>query len=84
MIVKTSLVSKIIQITSCGHNNTPRTQSDGTLFALCEDGSLWAMPVEGGRWQTIDLPKIEETNELTNIKKVEKPFWDTISYEDCK
>lgn len=55
---------KIIQITSCGHNNTPRTQSDGTLFALCEDGSLWAMPVEGGKWQMVNLPEIEETNEI--------------------
>jgi len=32
---------KIIQISTCGHDENQITQSDFTVFALCDDGTLW-------------------------------------------
>lgn len=36
-----SVTRKIIQISTCGHDNNSNTQSDFTVFALCDDGTLW-------------------------------------------
>lgn len=33
---------KIIQIAACGHENTSTTQSTVSVFALADDGTLWA------------------------------------------
>jgi len=35
------MARKIIQIALCGHNETMMTQSEFTLFALCDDGEVF-------------------------------------------
>lgn len=52
---------KIIQITATGHANTMQTQSDWTLFALCDDGSLWMRDSSGAPWQQMSAPDFEKT-----------------------
>lgn len=46
---------KIIQIAACGHENTQATQSNLTLFALCDNGQLWELDVSGRRWHEVPL-----------------------------
>lgn len=33
--------SKVIQVSTCGVNNTSNTQCDMITTILCEDGSVW-------------------------------------------
>jgi len=47
-------IGKIIQITACGHENTSSTQSNLTLFALCDNGRLWAL--DGASWNWVEVP----------------------------
>jgi len=49
-------MGKIIQIAACGHVNTSTTQSNLTLFALCDDGRLWALNCANGSWSDVPLP----------------------------
>jgi len=45
---------KIIQITSLPESE----QFFGTIYALCDDGTVWARTISGGKkeWKQIDLP----------------------------
>jgi hypothetical protein len=52
-------MGKIIQIAIAGHNNTPNTQCEWTLIALCDDGRLWGMS-NTGHWAEIPLPIVSK------------------------
>jgi hypothetical protein len=53
-------MGKIIQIAACGHEHTLRTGAPMTLFALCDDGSLWEFKGTDGSWRKVPLPKTIE------------------------
>ena len=52
--------SKIIQIACCGHNHTLTTEPNLTLFALCDNGSLWVLNSADWYWSEVPLPKIPD------------------------
>lgn len=55
---------KIIQIVACGE--------DATLFALCDDGSVWHQELKRGRvlWvKEDDIPQDEEVTERKPSKR---------------
>lgn len=54
-------MAKVIQITATGHANTMNTQSDWTLFALCDDGSIWMRDSSGTPWCQMSAPDFEKT-----------------------
>lgn len=47
---------KIIQIAACGHDNTQATQSNLSLFALCDDGRLYCLNGASFIWNEVPLP----------------------------
>lgn len=49
-------MKKVIQIAIGGHANTSQTQSDVTLVALCNDGTMWVMNGFCGDWREVTLP----------------------------
>lgn len=49
---------RIIQITAAGHENVSTTQCNLTLFALCNDGTVWEM--QNGRSNWMRVPDIPE------------------------
>jgi hypothetical protein len=51
---------KIIQIAMTGHENTPFTQSEWTLIALYDDGSLWTRNNRNCNWEKLPLPLPED------------------------
>jgi hypothetical protein len=68
-------MAKIIQIAIAGHANTSQTQSDWTMIALYDDGSLMSMD-NRGNWHDIPLPaktKFQEPNTPDNLGI--KPYW---------
>lgn len=57
---------KIIQIAAAGHANTSATQSDLTMFALCDDGTTWAIDSAKCQWlifPEIPQPKQQDTDQ---------------------
>jgi hypothetical protein len=69
-------VGKIIQIAACGHENTSATQSNMTLFALCDDGRLWALNGATWDWDAVPLPIPESDNGDPY------PHWNSMSEAD--
>ena len=68
-------MAKIIQIAIAGHANTSQTQSDWTMIALYDDGSLMSMD-NRGNWHDIPIPaktKFQEPNTPDNLGI--KPYW---------
>lgn len=49
---------KIIQISSCGVENTMSTQCNLLVFALCNDGTVWASRNGDSSWES--LPAIPQ------------------------
>lgn len=49
-------MKKVIQVAITGHANTSQTQSDVTLVALCNDGTMLALSGFGGEWLEIPMP----------------------------
>jgi hypothetical protein len=41
---------RVVQITATGHANTFQTQSALTLFALCDDGTIWSLNDCSAEW----------------------------------
>jgi hypothetical protein len=52
---------KVIQITACCHDNVQSTQSNGSIIALCNDGTLFMLSVNVGAEKSwIELPPIPQ------------------------
>ena len=68
-------MAKIIQIAVTGHANTFQTQSEWTMIALYDDGSLMMMD-NRGNWHDIPLP-VKVTFHDQNIPDNHgiKPYW---------
>ena len=49
---------KIVQIAAAGHENVSTTQSNLTLFALCNDGTVWDINNQQATWR--QLPPIPQ------------------------
>ena len=47
------MARKIIQISSCGVENSVITQCNAFLFALCDDGTLWEQRNTFSTWQQV-------------------------------
>lgn len=57
---------KIIQIATAGHENVSATQCNLTLFALCDDGTLWETNDQKTTWREVSpVPQSEATSFLT-------------------
>ena len=68
-------MAKIIQIAIAGHIENQFTQSEWTMIALCDDGSLMSMDNRGS-WHDIPLPaktKFQDPNTPDNLGV--KPYW---------
>jgi len=59
-------VRRVIQLAAAGHENTSRTQSDMSLFALCDDGKIFIFDFSATEW--IPLPAVPQP---TNGSKCE-------------
>ena len=56
----------IVQIVTNGHKETGRTQSEESLFALCNDGTVWCINNRDSRWRL--LPRIPQESRDYHIR----------------
>ena len=49
---------KVIQLATTGHENTSQTQSSMSLFALCNDGSMFHL--DSADWAWVPVPDIPQ------------------------
>lgn len=49
---------RVIQLAATGHENTVQTQSSMSLFALCDDGAMFAFDFSDTAW--IPIPAIPQ------------------------
>lgn len=49
---------KVIQLAATGHENTSQTQSNMSLFALCNDGAMFVLDSGHREWHPVaDIPQ---------------------------
>lgn len=65
------MTRRIVQIAAVGHENNQLWQGHTELFALCDDGSLWAQSHGEPQWHSvIDIPQ-DEPAEADPIAEIE-------------